>query len=169
VSCRVLPWPPRLTPQRVPLLGALPAAQVSAFGRLAVASQPRRLIARAIRKTRMIVPNVVEPVHLFLSQKHRRGQAVHGCVAPALVEEAAGLVQVLKVVQVALRPPETQVSNLKVGSEMTRVVVALVVSDPSECVVLGDELGVMLTHKALRGFPKRRNSLAVIVVLNPST
>jgi len=42
---------------------------------------------------------------------------VHGRVAPALIVEAAGVVEELKVLGVRLAAPEAEVSNLKVGPD----------------------------------------------------
>lgn len=45
---------------------------------------PRARPARAVRVRVVLVPDLVEELDLVLPREERRGDAVHGCVAPAL-------------------------------------------------------------------------------------
>lgn len=68
------------------------------------------------------------PVNLALVLKQTQRNTVHGGITPALVEETAGAVEVVKVVRVGLAAPDVQVGNLKVGPEVAcGVAVGLVV------------------------------------------
>ena len=115
--------------------------------------------------------NQNRPVNLARILKQAQGDAVHGCVAPALVEEAAGAIEMVKVVLVDARPPEGHVGNLKVAPEMAgRVAVglgvgvgpALRVGQPAERVV---RVHVVLVrrHELERLGPEPREALGAVV------
>jgi len=77
--------------------------------------RPQILARRAVRERHVVVGNVVEKVDLVLLQHEASGDGVNRRVAPALVEEAAILVQRVEVVGVGLGPQPVQAANLKVG------------------------------------------------------
>ena len=85
---------------------------------VAVALSALVCLARGAVLERLVaVSNVVEPVELPLVRKEGCADRVHGRVAPALIVEAAGVVEELKVLGVRLAAPEAEVSNLKVGPD----------------------------------------------------
>jgi len=63
----------------------------------------------------VVVGNIVEEVDLVLLEHQTGGDGVHGCVTPALVEEATVLIKGLEEVDVRLGPEPVQVANLEVG------------------------------------------------------
>lgn len=73
-----------------------------------------------VRRLRPGLTNVLEPMDLALVEEERRGDGVDGGVAPALVVEAAGLLEVVEVGRVRLGAPEAQVSDLEVGPDWGR-------------------------------------------------
>lgn len=62
----------------------------------------------------MSVPNVREEVNLILRCEQSSTDRVDGCVTPALVVEAAGLVEVFEEFAVSFASPEIKVANLEV-------------------------------------------------------
>ena len=72
----------------------------------------------------MTISDVLEPVDLRLILEKTQGDRVYRRVTPALVEETASAVQVLKVGLISRRPPEAEITDLKVGPEMTGAVAA---------------------------------------------
>lgn len=62
----------------------------------------------------MSVPNVREKVNLILRCEQGSTDRVNGRVTPALVVEAAGLVEVVEELAVGFASPEIKVANLKV-------------------------------------------------------
>lgn len=53
----------------------------------------------------------------ILEQSERN--TMHRGVAPSLVEEPAGTIQMIEIILIGLTAPETQIRNLKVAPEMT--------------------------------------------------
>lgn len=100
------------------------------------------------------------------------GDAVHGRVAPSLVEEAAGVVEVVKVVLVDGAPPKVHVSHLKVAPEVTgRVSLGLlvvlgpahVVGQPPEGALLVDGILWVVGQELYRLGPQGGQRLGVVV------
>lgn len=87
------------------VLGIAVAAQVS----------PRLFPGRAVGEGNVVVGDVIEEMEFILLQHQAGGDGVNRCIAPALVEEAAVLVEGLKVVGVRLGPEPVQVTDLEVG------------------------------------------------------
>jgi hypothetical protein len=76
------------------------------------AALERTVVVRAV-----LVPDRREEVEFRLGQEQRRGEGVHGRVAPALVVEAALCIEELEVGLVGRRAPEVKVGNLEVGPD----------------------------------------------------
>jgi hypothetical protein len=70
------------------------------------------LAGRAVCEWDMIVSNVVEEVNFFFLQ-HQRNR-MYGCVAPTLVEKAAGMIERCEIVNVGLGPKPVEIAYLKV-------------------------------------------------------
>lgn len=97
--------------------------------------------------------------------------AVHWCVAPALVEETARSVEMLEVCLVLLRTPEVHIRDLEIAPEMTgRITVSLVivhrpsllVSQPVKRVRLRERMFVV--GQEIEGFrPETCNRLWTVV------
>ena len=60
------------------------------------------------------VSDIREEVDLVLVRKERSADGVHGCVAPALVEELAGVVERGEELHVRVRAEEVEVADLEV-------------------------------------------------------
>lgn len=106
---------------------------------------------------------------LIFEQAQRN--AVHGSIAPPLVEEAAGAIQVLKVIAILLAAPEAQIADLEVGPEVARRVavgLALVVRavravlEPLPRAVAVHVRRVVLQELERLG-PQRRHALGAVV------
>lgn len=65
----------------------------------------------------MSVADVVEEMNLVPLSEKRSPDAVHRCVSPALVVEAALLIQEVEELSVALTAPQIKVANLKVAPD----------------------------------------------------
>lgn len=101
----------------------------------------------------VVVAHVVEEVDLVLLQEQGCCDGVDGRVTPSLVEEAAGVVQVVEVRSVGLGSPEVQAGDLEVGPEMASVVgLSVVVGDPFQQVV-GHDVLLVLLDELLGGVP----------------
>jgi hypothetical protein len=72
------------------------------------------LAGRTVGEGNVVVCDVVEEMDLLLLQHQRRGQRVDRRIAPALVEETAGVVERLEVVDVLLGAEPVQIANLEV-------------------------------------------------------
>jgi hypothetical protein len=72
------------------------------------------LAGRAVCEWDMIVSNVVEEVNFFFLQHQRSRNRMHGCVAPTLVEKAAGMIEGREIVNVGLGPKPVEIAYLKV-------------------------------------------------------
>lgn len=70
------------------------------------------LIPRAVAPGSVEVANVVKVVQLCFVEKEGDGERVHGGISPSLVEEATGLVEIVKVLQVLFAAEETQITDL---------------------------------------------------------
>lgn len=68
----------------------------------------------AIEEGNVLVADVPEPMDLALILEQAKSNAMNGRVAPALVEEATGAIEVIEVVAVLLAAPEAQVADLEV-------------------------------------------------------
>ena len=58
--------------------------------------------------------SVNSPMQFPLIFKQTQGDTVDRSIPPALIEEAAGAIQVVEIILVSLAPPEIEVGNLKV-------------------------------------------------------
>ena len=83
--------------------------------------QPFLLTGRTMRKGDMPIRDVVEEMDFFFFQGQRRGDGVHGGVAPTLVEEPAVLVELREVVDVGFGAQPVEVADLEVGPLSARV------------------------------------------------
>lgn len=116
------------------------------------------------------------PVDLALIREHAERDRVHGGVAPALVEEAAGAVEVLEVLLVLAAAPEVHVADLEVGPEVAGAVAvgeqvvllaALAVGEPVHGVVLVQVLRVVVAGQELERLrPQRRHALRAVVQID---
>jgi hypothetical protein len=62
----------------------------------------------------MLIAYLLKPVDLLVRKEQRGGNAVNGCVAPPLIVESSGFVQVLEECTIGGRPEEVHVCYLKV-------------------------------------------------------
>lgn len=87
------------------------------FPRIADAPQlgPLRGVVRTMHERVMTIANVIEKVDGVAWQQQGGGDGVHGGIAPALVEEAAGLVEMVEEVEIGLGAQPGEAANLKVG------------------------------------------------------
>lgn len=92
-------------------------------------------------------------MNLALVRKHAQRDRVHRRIAPALVEKAAGAVQVLEVFLVLAAAPEVHVADLEVAPEVASAVTvgkhvvllaALAVGQPIHSVVLVEVFSVVV-------------------------
>ena len=115
--------------------------------------QPRLLAGGAVREGDVVVGDIVEEMDLILRQHDGGGDAVHGCVAPAFVEEAAVVVQVVEVIGVGFAAQPIEVADLEIRPEVAVVVgFAAVRGDPGHAVVVGDVLRELL-HEPFHAVP----------------
>jgi len=77
----------------------------------------RSLVLGAVRVRVMLVSDIVEELDLVAGYKQRRSDGVYGCVAPALVVEAALGVKVLEEGGVGGATPELHIGDLKVAPD----------------------------------------------------
>jgi len=89
---------------------------------MALVIEPELLARRAVRKGNVVIRDVVEKMYLVLLEHESRGNAVHGRVAPTLVEEAARAIQVVEVVNVGFGAEPIEVADFKVGPLFERKV-----------------------------------------------
>ena len=66
----------------------------------------------------MLIANVPEPMNLILVFKQTQRNSVHRRVAPPLVEEPSGSVQVVEICCISFAAPEIEGGDLEVGPEM---------------------------------------------------
>lgn len=144
-------------------------------------------IVWTVEEGNVLVADVTEPVYLALVFEQAECDAVHRCIAPALVEEATRAVKVFKVVAVFLAAPEAQVGDLKVGPEVAGGVAMslvgvfwspLVILQPLACVI-GVYVVGMISEELSRLWPQCGDALwavididveaiSLVVVLHPS-
>lgn len=67
-----------------------------------------------INRTDMKIRHIVKPVNFIMIEKQGSTETVDGGIAPTLIEEAALLVEKVKVLAVGLGTPEPQITDLKV-------------------------------------------------------
>src|SRR5690242_2732190 len=121
------------------------------------------LAGGAVGEGYVVVGDVVEEVDLVFLEHKGCGERVDWRVTPALVEETAGVVEGLEVVDVGLGPQPIQVADLEVGPEVAVVVgLAVVVADELHGVVLSNVLGEAL-GEVLGSFPESRDGLDIFV------
>ena len=111
------------------------------------------------------------PVNTVGVLEESETDTVDGRIAPALIEETTGSVEMVEVVLVCLAPPESHVANFEVAPEMAcRVAVRLgvvvraadAISEPGHGIVLVDGIGVRSDELEGLG-PKSFDGLGVIV------
>ena len=66
---------------------------------------------------RVFVSYCLEEVNLVFGEEERGGDGVHGRVAPTLIVEVAGLVEVVEEGEVVRRAEEVEVGDLEVGPD----------------------------------------------------
>lgn len=116
-----------------------------------------------MRERNVVVCNIIEEVKLLFGEHERCSNRVNWSITPALVEEAAVLVEALKVVDVSLASQPVKIANLKVGPEVAVVVSSTtIVRQEMHRVALGDVFWVLL-HECLDAVPERWNGLDVFV------
>lgn len=119
--------------------------------------------SRAMGEWNMIVRNIVEEMNLLLLEHQSRGDGMDRCIAPALVEETACMVQRGEIVDVSIGSKPVQVANLKVGPEMAMVVgLSVIVAEPLHRVALDNVLRVSRCE-ILDGVPESGDCLDVLV------
>lgn len=82
---------------------------------MATKVEARLLSSGAMRKRRVEVRNVVEELDLIFIEQQASCNGVDGRVSPALIEEAAIVVEGFKEVNVGFASQPIQASDLKVG------------------------------------------------------
>src|SRR5690242_6683400 len=93
----------------------LPVEPLLAVGKAARRAALAFRAVWAVEERDVLIADVTEPVDFgFVFEKAER-DAVYGCVAPALVEETTGAVEVVEVITVDLTAPEAQVADLEIG------------------------------------------------------
>lgn len=119
----------------------------------------------------MLIANVAEPVDLVLVLEQTEGNAMHGRIAPALVEEATRAIEMIEVVTILLAAPETQIADFEVGPEVAgRVSIrlfivvwpSLVVLEPFTRIV-GVYVVRMIVEELLGFWPERCYALSAVV------
>jgi hypothetical protein len=76
-----------------------------------------RVTLRTMLKRLVAISNVVEEVNLILPGEKGSTDRVDGRVAPSFIVEPSCFVEMVKVVEVCLRPPKVEVANLEVGPD----------------------------------------------------
>lgn len=117
------------------------------------------LVLGAVCPRMMGIANVVKVMDLLFIQEERGSNGMNGRVAPSLIEEATGAIEVVEVVEIALRAPEAKIANLKVAPKVTGVPLML-------CRIKEEVIGVgfgyilgMLVDEVSSCFPQRRYSI----------
>lgn len=77
--------------------------------------QSHLIASRTMRKRYMPICDIVKKVDFLLFEGECRGNGVYGGVTPALVEEAAVLVQLLEIVDVGFGAQPIQIADFEVG------------------------------------------------------
>ena len=136
---------------------------------------------RAMRKGDMPVCDIVEEMDLFLLQGQCGADGMDGRIAPAFIEEAAVLVELVEEVEIGIGTQPVEIADFEVGPldealvresngvlvglayEMAVIVgFAVVVAQPVHGIAFGYVLGMFL-HESLGTIPKRWNCLHIFV------
>lgn len=109
--------------------------------------------SRTVGEWDVVVSDIVEEMDFTAVEHQTSSNGVDRSVAPSLVEETTVLIERGEVVDVGLAAKPVEVSNFKVGPEVTFVVCfTTVITQPFQRVVLVDMLGMSL-HKFLDTVP----------------
>jgi len=86
------------------------------FG-LAVAFEVQSVLLKswAVGEGNVIIGNIIEEVDFLLLEHECRGDRVNRSIAPALIEEATVLVEVVKIINISRAAKPVQVANFEVG------------------------------------------------------
>ncbi len=94
----------------------------------------------------MLVSDISKEPDLPLGHKHGDAERVDGRISEPLVVKASTPIEPVKVALVGFAPEEAQITNLKVGKELTVVVVTSVarVQQPAQIRLGVDQLGMVI-------------------------